>query len=131
MIPRQVVVEHWEHCSVAAKKHLQLAYDAFHQQDYETARLQFHIVLKKRGKLEEALIGLAITYFHLGDYENAFLYMWKNGELKDHESGIVNLFKDTCIEAMAALTANKPHIKPDELVFAENKMEDEEPVSAC
>ena len=65
-----------------------------------------------------ALICLAISYFHLGDYENAFLYMWHNGELKYHESGFVNLFKDLCIEAMATLPAIEQQIKSDEMVFA-------------
>lgn len=128
MVPLHVVNVGAMRCSNAGKQHLQLAYDAFHQQDYETAMLQFHIVLEESGTVEEALIGLAISYFYLGNYDNASRYILYYGELKPYKptTDIVNSFQDLCIEASAMLAAKETQIASDELVYDDDMIKDYE-----
>ena len=56
------------------KKHLQTAYDAFHQEDYETALLNFLTVLETNSNVSDAFLGTAICYYMLGDFEKALGY---------------------------------------------------------
>ncbi len=56
-----------------SKFHLQVACDAFHQEDYETAILHFRAALEA-GNFYDAIIGLAVAYFMAKDYENAAIF---------------------------------------------------------
>ena len=53
---------------------MQVACDAFHQEDYETAILNFRAVLEV-GNFYEAIIGLAVAYFMVKDYENTSIFI--------------------------------------------------------
>jgi hypothetical protein len=130
MVPLHVVNAGMVRCSKAGKQHLQLAYDAFHQQDYETAMLQFHIVLEESGTVEEALIGLAISYFYLGNYENASRYILYYGELKPFKpvTDIVNAFQDLCIKGIAKESPKETPTAADELVYDDDMIEDDKKV---
>lgn len=56
-----------------AKEHLQTAYDAFHQDDFETALLHFKSVDPSGSNNTHYF--LAITYFMLENYEMAYAHM--------------------------------------------------------
>jgi hypothetical protein len=56
-----------------SKFHLQVACDAFHQEDYETAILNFRAVLEAVNDYD-AFIGLAVAYFMVKDYDNAAIF---------------------------------------------------------
>ncbi len=56
-----------------SKFHLQVACDAFHQGDYETAIINFRAVLEA-DNYYDAIIGLAVAYFMAKDYENAAIF---------------------------------------------------------
>ncbi len=56
-----------------SKFHLQVACDAFHQEDYETAIINFRAVLEA-DNYYDAIIGLAVAYFMAKDYENAAIF---------------------------------------------------------
>ncbi len=56
-----------------SKFHLQVACDAFHQEDYETAILHFRAVLEAVNDYD-AFIGLAVAYFMVKDYDNAAIF---------------------------------------------------------
>ena len=57
-----------------SKFHLQVACNAFHQEDYETAILNFRAVLEV-GNFYEAIIGLAVAYFMVKDYKNTSIFI--------------------------------------------------------
>lgn len=56
-----------------SKFHLQVACDAFHQEDYETAIINFRAVLEA-DNYYNAIIGLAVAYFMVKDYDNAAIF---------------------------------------------------------
>jgi hypothetical protein len=56
-----------------SKFHLQVACDAFHQEDYETAILNFRAVLEAVNDYD-AFIGLAVAYLMVKDYDNAAIF---------------------------------------------------------
>ena len=57
------------------KRYLQTAFDAFHQEDYETALINFKVALQARGDIATAYYAIALCYFKLEDYELASLNM--------------------------------------------------------
>ncbi len=57
-----------------SKLHLQIAYDAFHQQDYETAILHFRAVVDVIGFNKEVTTSLVVANFMAKDYENALVF---------------------------------------------------------
>lgn len=57
------------------KKYLQIAFDAFHQEDFETALLNFKTVLQARGNISILHYAIALCYFKLEDYELASVNM--------------------------------------------------------
>ena len=57
------------------RSNLQKAFDAFHQEDYETAVLLFRMLLTEYNKFEDFNLYAAISYFFEGDYENAVMFM--------------------------------------------------------
>ena len=77
-----------------SKLHLQIACDAFHQQDYETAILHFRAVLEVRN-FYEANIGLAVAYFMIKDYENAIRFA---EYCSDREVSIITSLKEDIIK---------------------------------
>ena len=127
MVPLHVVNAGMVRCNKAGKLHLQNAYDAFHQQDYETAMLQFHTVLEESATVEEALIGLAIAYYFMGDYENANRYMMYYGEAKPFNptTDVVNSFQDLCIQVAAMSAAAQDAPKDEKLLFKNGAMNEE------
>ena len=126
MVPLHVVNAGMVRCNKAGKLHLQNAYDAFHQQDYETAMLQFHTVLEESATVEEALIGLAIAYYFMGDFENANRYMMYYGDIKLFQpaTDIVNSFQDLCIQGTALKSPKELPTAADELVYDDDMIEE-------
>ena len=126
MVPLHVVNAGMVRCNKAGKLHLTNAYDAFHQQDYETAMLQFHTVLEESATVEEALIGLAIAYYFMGDFENANRYMMYYGDIKPFQpaTDIVNSFQDLCIQGTALKSPKESPTVADELVCNDNMIEE-------
>ena len=127
MVPLHVLNAGMVRCSPKGKQHLQQAYDAFHQQDYEMAMLQFHDVLEDSATVEEALAGLAISYFFMADYENASRYMMYYGEAKPFKpaTDIVNSFQDLCIQGAAMSAAAQHAAKDEKLLFKNGAMHEE------
>ncbi len=62
-------------CSTDGKQQLQFGYDAFHQENFELAIQHFGDVLKENPGLAHALLGISVSYFFMGDYQNASRYM--------------------------------------------------------
>ncbi len=60
--------------SAYIRKYLQIAIDAFHQDDYETAIINSNVVLAQKNNCNEALFCLAVSYYFLADYEQAIDY---------------------------------------------------------
>jgi hypothetical protein len=78
-----------EHISSTPSHELQAAHDAFHQDDFEAARLSYTSLLSSRTDYQEAWLGLTISNFILGDYERAYiassnLSMHQYGELVNY-----------------------------------------------
>ena len=84
-----------------SKYHLQVACDAFHQEDYETAILNFRAVLEV-GNFYEAIIGLAVAYFMVKDYENAAIFAERCST--SYTENIIESLKDD-ISTLATNTA--------------------------
>ena len=81
------------------RSNLQKAYDAFHQEDYETAVLLFRMLLSDYSKPDELNLYAAISYFFAEDYENAARFMEYYREKSfayDTRKGAA--FLDMCIE---------------------------------
>ncbi len=57
------------------RKHLQIAYDAFHQDDFETALLNYKCIDHGGAYNNQPDYFLALTFFLLGNYENAVAHM--------------------------------------------------------
>jgi len=53
------------------RQHLNKGFDAFHQEDYETALLHLLAPFGGLREIEGVLLAVALCYFKLGDYENA------------------------------------------------------------
>lgn len=62
-----------EHVSSNSNNILQAAHDAFHQDDFEGARSNYLSLLCSRTDYQEAWLGLTISHFILGDYEQAYI----------------------------------------------------------
>ena len=84
-----------------SKFHLQVACNAFHQEDYETAILNFRAVLEV-GNFYEAIIGLAVACFMVKDYENAAIFAERS--VTWHVEPIIESLKDD-ISRLATDTA--------------------------
>ena len=56
------------------KKHLQEAFDSFHQEDYETALLHFLAVLEANSNISVVFLGTSLCYYMQGDIENAICF---------------------------------------------------------
>ena len=52
-------------------EHLQVAYEAFHQEDYETAILHFMAVLESGIQRQAAELGLAVSHYFMKNHETA------------------------------------------------------------
>ncbi len=103
--------------STEVKQKLQLGYDAFHQENFELAIQYFGDVLKDNPGLAQALLGLSVSCFFMGDYQNACRYMGYC--IEKRPSGVVTEmaenFMDLCvghcdIPNMAAATNNIQHL---------------------
>ena len=102
-----------------SKFHLQVACDAFHQEDYETAILNFRAVLEV-GNFYEAVIGLAVACFMVKDYENAAIFAerystsYTENIIESLKDDISRLATDTAIvkdEAIAETAVNEIEIE--------------------
>lgn len=69
-VPLQIEDSYYDPFS---KFHLQEACDAFHQADYETAILNFRAVTSVMGSFSIAIIGAALSYFMLKDYDTTLM----------------------------------------------------------
>ena len=83
------------------KKNLQKAFDAFHQEDYETAVLLFRMLLTEYNKFEDFNLYAAISYFFEGDYENAVTFMnYYSEKTYGYNRVMGNAFIDLCCDKM-------------------------------
>ena len=108
-----------------SKFHLQVACDAFHQEDYETAIINFRAALEV-GNFYEAIIGLAVAYFMVKDYENAAIFAERCStsyteniieSLKDDISKLATNTATIKDEAVAETTVNEIEKKSTKLVL--------------
>lgn len=86
-----------------SKFHLQVACDAFHQEDYETAILNFRAALEVN-TFYVAVIGVALAYFMVKDYDNAASFAQHYYAVYDNPV-VENLIQD--IVKASADTASK------------------------
>ena len=109
-----------------SKFHLQVACNAFHQEDYETAILNFSAVLEV-GNFYEAVIGLAVTCFMVKDYENASIFIeryetrYPEDIIEKFKEEINRLSINTATikeEAIAETTVQEIEKQPTKLVLA-------------
>ena len=86
-------------CSTEGKKQLQFGYDAFHQENFVSAIQHFGEVLEDNPSLAHALLGLAVSYFFMGDYQNASRYMDYCIENRPHglSQELCEKFMDLCV----------------------------------
>ena len=83
------------------RNNLQKAYDAFHQEDYETAVLLFRMLLSDYNKRDELNLYAAISYFFAEDYENAAKFMEYCRERSyTYDSRKGAAFFDMCVKKM-------------------------------
>ncbi len=83
------------------RSNLQKAYDAFHQEDYETAVLLFRMLLSDYNKPEELNLYAAVSYFFAGDYENAVTFMnYYSEKPYGYDRVMGNAFIDLCCDKM-------------------------------
>lgn len=77
------------------REHLQTAYDAFHQDDFETALLHFKSV-EPGGNYSQSDYFLALTYFMLGNYEMANAHMQACTDRSFYKAEDFTSFLDEC-----------------------------------
>ena len=83
------------------RSNLQKAYDAFHQEDYETAVLLFRMLLTDYNKPEELNLYAAVSYFFAADYENAVTFMnYYSEKPYGYDRVMGNAFIDLCCDKM-------------------------------
>ena len=83
------------------KSNLQKAFDAFHQEDYETAVLLLRMLLSDYTKPEALNLYAAIAYFFEGDYDNAITFMNYYGEKPyGYDQEMANAFIDLCCKKL-------------------------------
>ena len=82
--------------SASAKQHLQVAYDSFHQEDYETALLNFKSVERGGTYNDGRDYFLAVTNFLLGRYREASLHMQLSAENTYYREEDFSPFLDEC-----------------------------------
>jgi hypothetical protein len=83
------------------RSNLQKAFDAFHQEDYETAVLLFRMLLTEYNKFEDFNLYAAISYFFEGDYENAVTFMnYYSEKTCSYDRVMGNAFIDLCCDKM-------------------------------
>lgn len=98
-----------------AKSHLQTAYDAFHQDDFETALLHFKSV-ERGGNYFQSDYFLALTNFMLENYEMAGIHMQACIDHTYYRTEDFSLFLDECTRRSGIVSsgverniiANKP-----------------------
>ena len=71
MVPLKENNVTWELFGKGRTKHLQIAHDAFHQDDFETAVLNYESILQEYSYDETAHIYLGVCYYLLGNYDKA------------------------------------------------------------
>lgn len=85
------------------KPNLQKAYDAFHQDDYETAILLFRASLSNGNTEDGVYLGLALSYFFEKDYESASYYIYYfSNKLYGVPANYISSFIDICNENLNA-----------------------------
>ena len=75
---------------------LQKAFDAFHQDDYETAIHLFRMIINDNANLREANLFAAISYFFYNDYESAARFMGYYGDYQYGRGDVISSFLDMC-----------------------------------
>jgi hypothetical protein len=91
-----------------SKFHLQVACDAFHQEDYETAILNFRAVLEA-DDYYNAIIGLAVACFMVKDYDNAAIFAERCST--SYTPAIIESLKDD----IAKLASENATLKEEEI----------------
>jgi hypothetical protein len=82
-----------------SRHYVQHAHDAFHQEDYETAILNYKAAMEGSGDVEEILIGLALSYYSIEDFENASIFMqiYNDKVYPSTLKAIASYFMDVCV----------------------------------
>ena len=99
MIPIRAVSSNALHYNNYAVDTLQKAFDAFHQNDYETAILLFRMIINDNAELHEANLYVAISYLFTEDYENASRFVIYNSDDRyGMDRNMISGFLDLCTE---------------------------------
>lgn len=106
-------VEDKNRLSVYAAKHVQIAYDAFHQDDFETALLHFKSAELSPSSGTNPDFFLAVTYFLMGNYPTALSQMYALIGNRYAENEKVLAFIDECSRRVQhAIAENKAEVVP-------------------
>ena len=71
LVPIHYDDEYYRHSGSYSKKHLKAAFEAFHQQDYETSVLNAEVVIDENKTLAAPYLVIAVCQYFLGDYAEA------------------------------------------------------------
>ena len=71
LVPIHFDDEYWRHTGNYSKKHLKAAFEAFHQQDYQTSILNAQAVIDENKTLAAPYLVIAVCQYFLGDYAEA------------------------------------------------------------
>ena len=98
LIPIRAIHSQAFHYNGYAKDSLQKAFDAFHQDDYETSIHIFTEIFEDNGQMKDIHLYLGISHFCINDYENAsrFIGYYVDKDYRNNEERISSLL-DLCI----------------------------------
>lgn len=100
------------------REHMQAAYDAFHDQDYETAGLHFMTIINERPKEPIVFLGLASIKYFLKDYAEAIEYAKQYAAHRMFGSNRVRFFIKCCEIALKEKTVNVAEDENKELLVS-------------
>lgn len=97
LIPLIVAKDPINHIGEYSRQHLQMALDAYHQQDYETAILHCKAVIQENGFGVIAYLCIAVSEYYQGNYEEASYYADRCSSCYDFRVKSIELFSLHCI----------------------------------
>lgn len=97
IVPLSVNSENSFHIGQYSEKHLQTAFDAFHQQDYETAVLHCKAIVQENPECGVAYVCLAVSEYYRQNFEEANYYSARAEEhYYNYEHRVIKLFGLHC-----------------------------------
>ena len=113
LIPIRAINSQDFHYNDNAKDNLQKAFDAFHQDDYETAILLFRMIVDDNAQMKDVHLYLGISYFFNKDYANAlsFISYYLDKEYTS-KTEMISWLLDLCSEVKNESAVPTPKQKP-------------------